>query len=332
MELKAFFNHYDLMIRFVSLLAASGAALLFYRLFVKTERLKRTWKELYKQMQVQHAVQKEEIEKQKREWGESFRMPAVEKVDKLLSYSGVQLKFPWLNGIIFIFSDLLLAAGVLVLALIVTRKLFPACIGGVISGLLPWFVLKIRSDMEYEATKRDFLIFLRMISSNAGTYQDILSLLDAAAQYVGNPIKGKVQMAVVKGRVDGNARAALEWLSDNMQYRLFKDLIGALEITSRHSLNYREINDGFMVIAEKKNISTQKQKVIIRKGRIGILVMLLLGIVMFCLVVITVNGNNNLLEGFQIFRENIIGLMILVYMGAVVSGALWYTFFHMRSE
>lgn len=332
MELKAFFNHYDLLIRLVSLLAAAGTALLFYRLFVRTERLKRTWKELYLQMQEQRAVQKEEIEKQKREWGESYRLPVIEKVDKLLSYSGAQLKFPWLNGLLFIFSDLLMAAGVLILALLVTGKLPAACMAGGSFGLLPWILLKFGSDLEYEATKRDFLVFLRMISSNAGTYQDVLSLLDAASQYVGNPIKGKVQMAVVKGRVDGNARAALEWLSDNIQYRLFKDLIGALEITSRHSLNYREINDAFMVIAEKKNISAQKQKVIIRKGRIGILVMLLLGIVMFCLVVITVNGNNNLLEGFQIFRANIIGQMILVYMGAVVIGALWYTFFHMRSE
>lgn len=330
--MKGLFDHYNVIIHVVCFFVAIGVSFLFYSLLVRTKEMKIKWNELYQQLQERNTIHKEDIEKQRREWGEALQLPLTEKVDSLLAYSGLTIKFPWLNGSLFIFSDILLSCGILVLLLLFTHRLNLSCIAGLLLGLIPWIVLRVLSDTQYKATSRDFLTFLRMLSSYAGTYQDVLSLLDAAAQYVKDPIQSRVQMAVVRGRADGNTRLALEWLADNVQYRLFKDLVRALEITSRHSLNYRKIIEEFMSIAEKKNISIQKQRVIIRKGRVGILVMLLLGVIMFFLVVITVNGNNNLIEGLQIFLNNIVGRFILFYMAAVVFGAVWYTFFQMRSE
>ena len=311
------------------MLLSAAIVILFYITLIHSERLKKSWERLHRQLNQEHVLRKEEIAKVKQLQGEAFQLPLTERLDVLIAYSGLQNKLPFLNGITYLFFNLLIVGGVIILGLMLSNINLTLITTATII-LLPYLSMQLQANQHYEATKKEFPTFMRMISSFSKSYQDILTILDASASYVGSPIRDKVSIAVIKARANGDIRSAMKWLVDNIEYKLFKDLIRALEITSRHSLNYADIVDQFMVITEKKNASDEKQKVIVNKGRIGILVMLILGVAMFYMVIISINGSNSITEGILVLQATVIGKILLGYMACVFLGSMWYMIFKMK--
>jgi len=322
-------TYYPLFIKLLSLAAAVSIVLLLYSTLIRTEKLKKSWEKLNQQLSQGHLLKKEEIEKVKQLQGEAFKLPLTERIEVQIIYSGLQNKLPWLNGITYIFFTLLFTGMVIILGLL-SSTVPNTLLAAAIVLLLPYLAIHLQANRRYEAVKKDFPTFMRVISSFSKSYQDILTILEASSSYIGNPIRESVSMAVIKARANGDVRGAMKWLSDHIEYGLFKDLIKALEITSRHSLAYGDIIEQFMVIAEKKNASVEKQKVIVRKGRMGVAVMLLLGIVMFYMVIVSVNGSNSVMEGIMMLQAGVAGQVLLGYMVCVFAGALWYMLFGMQ--
>lgn len=321
--------YYPVLIKILSLAIAISTIFLFYIALVRTERLRKSWEKLYGQLHQGHLLKKEEVEKVRQLQGEAFRLPLMERLETRIIYSGLQNKLPWLNGVTYLFLTLL-ATGVATILGFLYGTVYGALIVTVIALLLPYLAIWLLASRQYEAIKKEFPVFMRVIASFSKSYQDILTILEAASGYVGNPLRKNVSMAVVRARADGDVRGAMKWLGDQVEYKLFKDLIKALEITSRHSLAYADIIEQFMVVAEKKNTSMEKQKVTVRKGRMGIAIMLLLGMVMFYMVMISVNGSNNILEGIRLLQGSSPGQVLLGYMVCVFSGSLWYMLFRMQ--
>lgn len=332
MKVSELYKFYPLIVRAVAFLLAFLVIKLLYDMFIRSRRLKKTWDMLYEQLQDECLIRKEEIDEQKKLQGESYKLPIFEKLDLLISYSGIQLQFPEFNAVIFIILEIATISIAVLATVTLTKRFSFGLLVAAIVAAIPFMVLKISADIQYEATKRDFATFMRMIDTYSGIYKDILTILDRASQYTGNPIRDKVKAAVTIGRIDGSAQKALKWLGDNMEYQLFKDLLKALEITSRNTLKYRNVIEEYMLISEKKSSSMAKQKVIIRKGRFGILAMLALGVVMFYMVIVSVNGNTDIIQGISMFLTTTVGCLILGYLGTVVLGTLWYVFFRMRCE
>jgi len=321
--------YYPVIIRILSLLIAASVIFLFYTTLIQTEKLKKSWENIFRQLNHGHLLKKEEIEKVKQLQGEAARIPLIERIEIQIIYSGLQGKIPWLNGVTYIFLTLLIMGLVIIIGLLFSTVQNTLLMTALIL-LVPYLLMRLQADRQYEAVKKEFPTFMRVISSFSKSYQDILTILEASAGYVGNPIRKNVSIAVIKARANGDVRGAMKWLADHTEYKLFKDLIKALEITSRHSLAYADIIDQFMVIAEKKNASVEKQKVIVRKGRAGVAVMLLLGIVMFYMVIVSVNGSNSMIEGIRILQSGLAGRVLLGYMICVFVGSLWYMLFRMQ--
>jgi len=321
--------YYLAIIRILSLLIAASVIFLLYSTLIQTEKLKKSWENIFRQLNQGHLLKKEEIEKVKQLQGEAARIPLTERIEIQIIYSGLQGRIPWLNGVTYIFLTLLIMGLVIIIGLLFSTVRNTLLMAALVL-LVPYLLMRLQADRQYEAVKKEFPSFMRVISSFSKSYQDILTILEASASYVGNPIRKNVSMAVIKARANGDVRGAMKWLADHMEYKLFKDLIKALEITSRHSLAYADIIDQFMVIAEKKNASVEKQKVIVRKGRAGVAVMLFLGIVMFYMVIVSVNGSNSIIEGIQILQSGLTGRVLLGYMICVFIGSLWYMLFRMQ--
>lgn len=322
-------TYYSILIKILSMVIAVSITLLFYTTIVRTERLKQSWDKLFQQLHQGHLLKKEEVEKVKQLQGEAFRLPFIERIEIQIIYSGLQNKIPWLNGVTYIFFTLLITGLVFIFGLLFST-IRSTLLMAVLVLLVPYLVMHLLAGRQYEAVKKEFPTFMRVISSFSKSYQDLLTILEASAGYVGDPIRENVSMAVIKARANGDVRGAMKWLADHVEYKLFKDLIKALEITSRHSLAYADIIEQYVVIAEKKNASVEKQKVTVRKGRAGIAVMLLLGIVMFYLVLVSVNGSNNIMEGIRMLQAGTAGQVLLWYMVCVFTGSLWYMLFRMQ--
>lgn len=332
MDTSQIFRYYPVMLHIVAVLMAGTVIKLLYDMLIRTQRLKKSWDELYEQLQDEHLIRKEEIEKQQKLQGEAFQVPALEQLDRLIAYSGIQRQFRGFNGIFYILLSIVLASVAAIMAVVLSGSFLCGLVAAATALLLPYMILKVKANLQYEATKRDFTTFMRMFTTYSGIYKDVLTILDAASQHTGNPIRYNVKAAVTIGRAEGNPQKALKWLWDNMEYRLFKDLIKALEITSRNTLEYRKVIEKYMLISEKTNSSMEKQKVIVRKGRMEVITMLALGIGMFYMVLVSVNGSGGMMQGISLFLGNPLGKLILGYLLAVVLGSLWYIFFKMRCE
>lgn len=332
MDTSQIFRYYPVMLHIVAVLVAGTVIKLLYDMLIRTQRLKKSWDELYEQLQDEHLIRKEEIEKQQKLQGEAFQVPALEQLDRLIAYSGIQRQFRGFNGIFYILLSIVLASAAAIIAVVFSGSFLCGLVAAATALLLPYMILKVKANLQYEATKRDFTTFMRMFATYSGIYKDVLTILDAASQHTGNPIRYNVKAAVTIGRAEGNPQKALKWLWDNMEYRLFKDLIKALEITSRNTLEYRKVIEKYMLISEKTNSSMEKQKVIVRKGRMEVITMLALGIGMFYMVLVSVNGSGGMMQGISLFMGNPLGKLILGYLLSVVLGSLWYIFFKMRCE
>lgn len=332
MDISQIFRYYPVMLHIVAVLMAGTVIKLLYDMLIRTQRLKKSWDELYEQLQDEHLIRKEEIEKQQKLQGEAFQVPALEQLDRLIAYSGIQRQLRGFNGIFYILLSIALASVAAIMAVVLSGSFLCGLVAAATALLLPYMILKVKANLQYEATKRDFTTFMRMFTTYSGIYKDVLTILDAASQHTGNPIRYNVKAAVTIGRAEGNPQKALKWLWDNMEYRLFKDLIKALEITSRNTLEYRKVIEKYMLISEKTNSSMEKQKVIVRKGRMEVITMLALGIGMFYMVLVSVNGSGGMMQGISLFMGNPLGKLILGYLLSVVLGSLWYIFFKMRCE
>lgn len=169
---------------------------------------------------------------QKRRKGILYRM------EKLLVYSGVGIRFPELT------PEIAITAGIVLGSLVY--------FGGVLLGLSWWLscmiivavyagfvlVLNILMLRNYNRTDEELLKFLDFLGNYSITTGEITSILRQISVYLKEPLKTVLEEGYVEAQTCGNTGLALLEMAEKIQHPKFKEFIYNMEITMRYSADF----------------------------------------------------------------------------------------------
>ena len=232
----------------------------------------------------------------------------IQAIDNRLVWSGISVERPWFNASVYMTVTLVMA----VVAFGITLILFNWIVGLAVAGLVvigPFAYVTLLANQAYHNTETQLKFFISLVSSNSAMASDLVNVLEMAAPYVTNPIRGAILRAASTARVTGNPDEAIWQLEREVEHPLFKSFIRNLDICSKNDGDFRSVAKDFSVQAEQSIAQLEKQRAIFANARNEVILMVGVGIALsfmsanFC--------ERDLLEVLAEMRTSMVGILIL---------------------
>lgn len=213
----------------------------------------------------------------KRGKGKNFLTRLLENIDNKLSYSGMNIRFPWLNTSIYVVACIVAAVLAFLAALTISRNILIAVLAAAAVTAAPYCGLSIKADDNYKRTEEQMEFFVSMVSNNSMTTSELITVLENTAPYMLNPIKGALERATAKAKISGKSSDCIAMLCKEVEHPIFVHFLQNLEICSRHDADYHKVAKNFSAQVEEAVKTSAKQRAIISETRVNIFVLLILG-------------------------------------------------------
>lgn len=275
-----------------------------------------------------------QIERQRRQYGtsangkEGFFTGLLRKLDNLLIYSELSIKYEWLNASIYIILNIVLVAAVFLLAYILWGSFLGAVILAVTAVAAPLGYMSHLSNANYRQTEEQLKFFINVVSSNSMATNDIITVLEMSAPHIGNPIRNAVYRAVASSRVSGKSDDCIWQLTREMEHPLFVSFIRNLDICSKNDADYRNVAKDFAMQADQSIKELEKQRAIYSNSRVEISIMFVIGIVLSYMV--CGFAENDLIGIIVEMSQSSIGIVCLLIECILFGSTLLYLLFGKR--
>lgn len=249
--------------------------------------------------------------KQKRlVYGDTEEKGIVDKMDRLITYSGIQQHIKFVNTEVLLVSWILVST----LAIIITELTLDNIMYGILVAIgyifCTYVLLVALASQQYNKIHHSVIEFVNLIENFSATNNDLISIFERACIYIDNPLRHHIYDCVITARTSGDRDYALRKLQDSIQNDYFKELIRTLRISATFESNYSEIiRDGKEAL--QNNLKYESEKQSIRKnGRIEMLVLAAVGFM--CIFMSSSISGLTLTE--LLLETGIIGYILTVYM------------------
>lgn len=229
-------------------------------------------------------------------------------IDNRLTWSGVSVERPWFTASVYVVVTFVLA----IIAFGITLAFFNWIIALVAAGLviiLPFAYVTVLTNQAYHNTEVQLKFFISLVASNSAMASDLVNVLEMAAPYVTNPIRGAILRAANTARVKGNPDEAVWQLEREVEHPLFRSFIRNLDICSKNDGDFRSVAKDFSVQAEQSIAQLEKQRAIFANARNEVILMVGVGVALsfmsanFC--------ERDLFEVLSEMRGSLVGIAIL---------------------
>ena len=248
-------------------------------------------------------------------YGDYSHRGLISHIDENIRYSGIQLKYTWLTTELYL----------VITATVLTMLFIPVSVvgGGIIYGAVSVVALILAAEIYFNIQRRDrynrvedeLLPLINSIDAYAGATDDIITIFEKTVPVLTGPLKEAVYSAVSRSKQTGSCSEVLRDLEDSIEHPFFKKLIRNLEISSRHSANYKDIITECRYQLDEATGNAKKLEKIYRDGKFDILAVVICGIV--CVLLALVGILDYAVEGFfiQMWRT-VPGQIILILCAA----------------
>lgn len=310
-------------------LAFAGMALTAYLILGREKLMKDCLETVYKRISEGDRIKLDEIKRFQRFHGETDKKTLFVSLNRRLGYSGILTRLPWLNTSMAAAAAL---AGIPLLFLIGTIGTgkwqmaagITICVPAALHGILI-FVM----DANYRNTEKDLIPFMNLVENFSITEDDLISILEAAGGYVGDPIRSHVKNAVYMARREGDAVLALRNLREGMEHKYFKKLIRNLEICSRHTANYKEIVNDCRGATERQLDMEQEKKAIFQNARFELCAIVAVGVGLIFMMSSFLESEKNI---FILMAQQLPGQILIGYLGFMTAVAAWFCVFRLKQH
>lgn len=242
-------------------------------------------------------------------------------INNRLIWSGIAIDRPWISAGVYIVATIVCAVMVFGILLATINWVTGLIFAGLVV-ILPYAYITILANTAYHSTEVQLKFFISLISSNSVMAGDLVNVLDMAAPYVTNPIKGAILRAVNTARVKGNPEEAVWQLEKEIEHPLFKSFIRNLAICSKNDGDFRSISKDFAIQAEQSLTQLEKQRAIFTNARNEVLLMIGIGVVLsimscrFC--------GRDLADVLREMQKSLVGTIVLAVEIAIYLATLGY--------
>lgn len=247
-------------ILFVSLLASFS--LLFY--WMRRESFIRTvFHRAYDS--IDNAARKRVLENRRSMRLLQRRRDRLYGLEKILLYSGMMRRFPFLSPELFLAGDILLGAalyfGLMLLGISYVESLL------VVFGchVFVFFFLSVQMQRNYNATDENLLKFLDFLGNYSLTGGEVTGVLKQVSVYMSEPMKSVLEECYYEATLTGDSGIALLSAAEKLQHPKFKELIRNIEVASRYVADYsalvaqsrRSVREYMRLRAERKALARE---------------------------------------------------------------------------
>ena len=221
---------------------------------------------------------REESEKAIRQmYGNYGKKGLINHIDENIKYSGLQNKCPLLTTELFLVGEIVVLAAAFLSASVLSGSILK---GAAVTALLVFGVeLYFNGHRQrcYDRVEDELLPFINSIDAYAASTDDIISIFEKSIPVLNGPLKDAVYKAVEQSKRTGNCSEVLRNLEDSIEHPFFKKLIRNLEISSRHSANYKDIITECRYQLDEAASNAKKLEKIYKDGRHDIILVIIAG-------------------------------------------------------
>lgn len=213
-----------------------------------------------------------------------FTARTVEKLDRLLGYSGIRSRYPFLTPEIYLLIMAGSAAlGYFIMVLAEKRLLgIPALFCG--PAVLSLY-LSIQCRHNYKKTESELLILMNLLDSYSVTASEITGILYRISGYLGEPVRDALEQCYFEAQTTGDITLSLQHLADRIEHPMFKQLIRNLEVSNRYDADFssvmkssrRSVQDYLAFRKKRKSISNVAKTEMLMLGLTAVLTFTLMG-------------------------------------------------------
>ncbi len=258
-------------------------------------------------------------------YGSYNRKGLLSHIDENLRYSGIQIKYHYITTELYLAGAVMLLTAVFVLVSLVCGNMLYGAGAAAVLVLAVELHFNSRRRSRYNSVGDELLPLINSIDAYAGTTDDIISILEKTIPVLTGPLKEAVYSAVSASKKTGSSSEALRLLEDSMEHPFFKKLIRNLEISSRHSCNYKDIITECRYQLDEATGNEKKLEKIYKDGRFEIIIIIICG--MTCVLMALVGVLDFEVKGFFTdMWETIPGKFILVLCAVVLMISFYIAF------
>lgn len=296
-----------------------------YRYIVDGRIVKNSLISMYEKINLSGSNRKASEQMIRKMYGSYGRKGLLSHIDDNLRYSGIQANYP------IVTTELYLT--VLVIISVVMFLLISIMSGSMIYGAAAIALMLFITELYFNGRRRsryirvedELLPLINSIDAYAGATDDLINILERSVPVLTGPLKNAILSAVSASKRTGNSSEVLRQLEDSIEHPFFKKLIRNLEISSRHSANYKDIITECRYQLDEATGNEKKLEKIYKDGRYEIIVIIICGIA--CVLIALVGVLSYDIKGF--FKDmwmTFPGKCILAACVAVLSMSFYIAF------
>lgn len=197
----------------------------------------------------------------------------IQKMDKMLLYSGLHHKWPLLTTEKWIFLQVFVMGGMTLSMVIWRLTIWKGML--ILAGIFAVEYVLISKLMagNYKRVDEDLLKFLDFLGNYSITSGEITSIFYQISRYLAEPLRGVLQECYYEAQTFGDTSAALISMSNKIQHPKFKEVIRNIEVTMRYSADFTIlVNQSRRAVREHMKLR-QERKALAREAGINMLIL-----------------------------------------------------------
>lgn len=244
-------------------------------------------------------------------------------IDKIITYSGINKKFKWINTEVALSIDIVAMIVIVLLGSIMTKDFIYAVLLAAIIEVGLAVALFVMANRNYIKVEDNLMQFIGCVENFSATGNDIIVILENVSRYIDPIIAREINRCVMEARNSGNTVASMARLEKSFQNRYWQLIIRNLSICSRYSCNYNEAVAQLKDVIEEYVVYEKERRERYRNNRIMIIILLCIGVVsMYYVSNIVDNTMINMLIGNKVMLLIAIVILIAVVYISVIKGMI----------
>ena len=316
----------------VFMLLAGGIYLLLQSLILR-EKIKANVDKVYSQLSERNEKRVRDLELQRRLYGNIDSKKNVfekymDKLDHMLVYSGFSVAVGWLNTSTYLVLNMCGGALIFLVTFLLTNNLVLAILFMVVPmiALLLW--MSSICDQKYKSVEGQLSFCVNMVANVSGNTNDLVTVFDQVAPYLGEPLRSAIQRAVSVAGMTGSAADCVNMLAREIEHPLFIRFVRNLEVCSKADADYKNVARDYAPQVERFVRAAERKRAIFANGRSQILLLTVLGMgLIYASSAALGAGFAETIEGML---NSLLGMVVLVFEGILFSSAILYAIFGMR--
>lgn len=195
------------------------------------------------------------------------------RLEQELHYSGWKRYFSFLSAESWLLGNVVAAATIFSITLLLTEKWAAACVMTCILVGLELVALWLCKLKEIRSVNDNLLKFLNFLGNYSITAGEITGIFKQVSRYVDEPLKSALSECCYEAQVTGDVSQALLAMADKVEHPKFKELARNMDISIRYCANFSLLVEGSRRSVREYLRQGEERKGMLREAVINMLLL-----------------------------------------------------------